>query len=424
VEESSYTLPPARLAGEPILASRTVAGANERIEEIDVWSMGDEWGPEKVVQVYDPETGMQGVLVIDNTASGPGKGGIRFSPTVTPREIFRLARVMTWKVALAGLPFGGAKAGIRGDPTKTNRAAWVRAFARAIKPYVPNQYVGATDMGTTELEMAVFAHEVGDMKACTGKPSEIGGIPHELGTTGFGVAHATNLAVELLNKLHGFNLAPENAKVSIQGFGNVGSFTAKFLDEMGFKIVGISDVTCSMHDPKGLDIHKVLSEMKQSTKEATLANIPSYAKAPRDDIFSVPCDIFIPAATSDVVNGTTVRQLLASKVRMVVEAANIPTTKEADESLHKAGVWVLPDLLVNAGGVIGSYVEYKGGTEKEAFDLIEYKISKNIEVVIQEVLGTGRSMRAVAEEISMARVKRAMLYRSGDIEVAKRIGSR
>jgi len=396
----------------------------ERLQDIDVWSMGDQWGPEKVVQVYDPDTGMQGVLVIDNTASGPGKGGIRFAPTVTPLEVFRLARVMTWKVALAGLPFGGAKAGIRGDPSKTDRAAWVRAFARAIKPYVPNQYVGATDMGTTELEMAVFAHEVGDMKACTGKPSEIGGIPHELGTTGYGVAHATNLAVDLLNKLQRFNLDPKEAKVAIQGFGNVGSFTAKFLDEMGFKIVGVSDVSCSIADPKGLDVPKVLNEMKQSNQEPVLASLPSYRKARRDEIFNVPCDIFIPAATSDVINGNTVGQLLASKVRMVVEAANIPTTKEADAALHSAGVWVLPDLLVNAGGVIGSYVEYKGGTEKEAFDLIEYKISKNTEVVIQEVIGTGRSMRSVAEEIAMARVKRAMLLRKGDIEVARRIGSR
>jgi glutamate dehydrogenase (NAD(P)+) len=367
---------------------------------------------------------MQGVLVIDNTASGPGKGGIRFSPSVTPLEVFRLARVMTWKVALAGLPFGGAKAGIRGDPSKTDRAAWVRAFARAIKPYVPNQYVGATDMGTTELEMAVFAHEVGDMKACTGKPSEIGGIPHELGTTGYGVAHATNLALNLLNELKGFNLDPKEARVCIQGFGNVGSFTAKFLDEMGFKIVGISDVSCSMADPHGLDVPKILNEMKQSNKEPVLASIPSYPKAGRDEVFDVPCDIFIPAATSDVINPKTVPKLLASKVRVVVEAANIPTTREADAALHSAGVWVLPDLLVNAGGVIGSYVEYKGGTEKEAFDLIEYKISKNTEVVIQEVLGTGRSMRSVAEEIAMTRVKRAMLLRKGDIDVARRIGSR
>jgi len=404
--------------------SKASSAPTERLQDIDVWSMGDEWGPEKVVQVYDPDTGMQGVLVIDNTASGPGKGGIRFSPSVTPLEVFRLARVMTWKVALAGLPFGGAKAGIRGDPTKTDRAAWIRAFARAIKPYVPNQYVGATDMGTTELEMAVFAHEVGDMKACTGKPSEIGGIPHELGTTGYGVAHATNLALELLNKLQKFDLDPKEARVCVQGFGNVGSFTAKFLDEMGFKVVGISDISCSMADPKGLDLPKILNEMKQSNREPVLSSIPSYQKVGRDEVFKVPCDIFVPAATSDVINERTVLQLLASKVRMVVEAANIPTTREADAALHSGGVWVLPDLLVNAGGVIGSYVEYKGGTEKEAFDLIEYKISKNTEVVVQEVLGTGRSIRSVAEEIAMARVRRAMLLRKGDIDVARRIGSR
>jgi len=393
--------------------------ARDHLQDYDVWSMADEWGPEKVVQVYDPDTGAQGVLVIDNTACGPGKGGIRFAPTVTPREVFRLARVMTWKTALAGLPFGGAKAGIRGDPIKVDRAAWIKAFARAIKPYIPNQYVGATDMGTTELEMAVFAHEVGDMRACTGKPSEIGGIPHELGTTGYGVAIATDLAVKLFTKLHRFNLDPREARVAVQGFGNVGSFTAKFLDDMGFKVVGISDASGCIQDPGGLDVPKILNELKQVKGERLLAALPSFVGEDRERVFDVPADIFIPAATSDVINERTVHRLLASGVRMVVEAANIPTTRSAEEVLQQKGVWVMPDLLVNAGGVIGSYVEYKGGNEKEAFDLIEYKISKNTEIVIQEVIGSNRSPRSIAEEIAMVRVKRAMLLRRGAIDVAR-----
>ncbi|MDW8063892.1 MAG: Glu/Leu/Phe/Val dehydrogenase dimerization domain-containing protein, partial [Candidatus Caldarchaeum sp.] len=109
--------------------------------ETDVWSLADEWGPEKVVFAYDPDTAMRGVLVIDNTAMGPGKGGIRFTETVTPVEVFRLARTMTWKCALAGLPFGGAKGGIMGDPSKVDRVRWMRSFAKMIKPYVPLQYI-------------------------------------------------------------------------------------------------------------------------------------------------------------------------------------------------------------------------------------------------------------------------------------------
>ena len=145
------------------------------------WSEMDEWGPEKVIQVYDPDTNMKGVLVIDNTSTGPGKGGIRFAESVTPSEVFRLARTMTWKCASAGLPFGGAKGGIIANPDKVNKVEWMKSFAKMIKPYCPSQYIAATDVGTTELDMAVFAHEIGDMHACTGKPQELGGIPHELG---------------------------------------------------------------------------------------------------------------------------------------------------------------------------------------------------------------------------------------------------
>ena len=165
------------------------------------WEEIDEWGPEKVLQVYDPDTGMKGVLVIDNTSTGPGKGGIRFAESVTPLEVFRLARTMTWKCAAAGLPFGGAKGGIIADPDKVDRVAWIKSFAKMIRPYCPSQYIAATDVGTTELDMAVFAHEIGDMRACTGKPSELGGIPHELGTTGYGVSVALETTLEVLSKV-------------------------------------------------------------------------------------------------------------------------------------------------------------------------------------------------------------------------------
>jgi glutamate dehydrogenase (NAD(P)+) len=195
------------------------------------WEEIDEWDPEKVLQVYDPDTGMKGVLVIDNTSKGPGKGGIRFAPSVTPLEIFRLARTMTWKCAAAGLPFGGAKGGIIADPNIVDRVSWMKSFAKMIKPYCPSQYIAATDLGTTELDMAIFAHEIGDMRACTGKPSELGGIPHELGTTGYGVSVALQTALDILKDLKIMQVPDKGqTRVVIQGFGNVGSFAARFLD--------------------------------------------------------------------------------------------------------------------------------------------------------------------------------------------------
>jgi glutamate dehydrogenase (NAD(P)+) len=420
------------------------------------WEEMDEWGPEKVLQVYDPDTGMKGVLVIDNTATGPGKGGIRFAESVTPLEVFRLARTMTWKCAAAGLPFGGAKGGIIADPNKVDRVAWMKSFAKMIRPYCPSQYIAATDVGTTELDMAVFAHEIGDMRACTGKPVEVGGIPHELGTTGYGVSVALKVALELLqdpkNSTADNNTSSKKeqrdkeTRVTIQGFGNVGSFTARFLDELvGIKIVGVSDVSGFIYDKDGLNIPRLMIDMRGRTKLSELGSKSQrqgnnnnnkknssyhyhYNILDKDEIFEVDSDIFIPAAMGGVINDKTALKLLDHGIRIIVEAANIPTLPSADEYLNKNGVWIIPDFLANAGGVIGSFVEYQGRTEKEAFDLISYKITKNIKQVLAEAIvqkdkseyHEAQNPRKIATEMAKQIVYRAMLLRKGAINVARK----
>jgi glutamate dehydrogenase (NAD(P)+) len=416
------------------------------------WEEMDEWGPEKVLQVYDPDTGMKGVLVIDNTSTGPGKGGIRFAQSVTPLEVFRLARTMTWKCAAAGLPFGGAKGGIIADPNKVDRVAWMKSFAKMIRPYCPSQYIAATDVGTTELDMAVFAHEIGDMKACTGKPAEVGGIPHELGTTGYGVSVALKVSLEFLqdskksidNSISSKKEKREDTTVTIQGFGNVGSFTARFLDDLvGIKIVGISDVSGFIYDKNGLNVPRLMLDMRGKTKLSDLSknqqqddNINKkssssyyhrYDIRDKDEIFEVDSDIFIPAAMGGVINDKTAPKLLEHGVRIIVEAANIPTLPSADKYLNKNGVWIIPDFLANAGGVIGSFVEYQGRTEKEAFDLISYKIAKNVKQVLAEAIvqkdkreyNEAENPRKIATEMAKQIVYRAMLLRKGAIDVAR-----
>ena len=413
------------------------------------WQEMDEWGPEKVLQVYDPDTGMKGVLVIDNTATGPGKGGIRFAETVTPLEVFRLARTMTWKCAAAGLPFGGAKGGIMANPNKVDRVAWIKSFAKMIRPYCPSQYIAATDVGTTELDMAVFAHEIDDMRACTGKPAELGGIPHELGTTGYGVSVAFKVSLELLkgsksirnnnSTSHNKNGHKKEIRVTIQGFGNVGSFTAKFLDELvaGIKIVGVSDVSGFIYNKGGLNIPRLMLDMRGKAKLSELAkgekddnkNIPHsrYDILDKDDIFEVDSDVFIPAAMGGVINDKTAPKLLEHGVKVIVEAANIPTVPTADEYLNKNGVWIIPDFLANAGGVIGSFVEYQGRTEKEAFELINYKITKNVKQILSDAMVQNdvsnydetQNPRKIATEKAKQIVYRAMLLRKGAINVAR-----
>lgn len=385
------------------------------------WEEIDEWGPEKILQVYDPDTGMKGVLVIDNTSKGPGKGGIRFAPSVTPLEIFKLARTMTWKCAAAGLPFGGAKGGIIADPNVVDRVSWMKSFAKMIRPYCPSQYIAATDVGTTELDMAIFAHEIGDMQACTGKPSELGGIPHELGTTGYGVSVALQTALDILKDLKIIQVPQKSqTRVVIQGFGNVGSFAARFLDQSGIKVVGVSDVSGFIYnkDENGLNIPKLMKDMKGKAKLSDLQDY-GYDIRDKDEIFEIDLDIFIPAAMGGVINNKTAPKLLGNGIKMVVEAANIPTTADACEYMHKNKIWLIPDFLANAGGVIGSFVEYQGRTEKEAFDLIEYKISKNIKEILTEAIMREENPRKIATELSKQIVYRAMLLRKGAISVAR-----
>ena len=382
----------------------------------------DEWGPEKILQVYDPDTEMKGVLVIDNTSIGPGKGGIRFADTVTPLEVFRLARTMTWKCAAAGLPFGGAKGGIIADPNKVDRVAWMKSFAKMIRPYCPSQYIAATDIGTTEVDMAIFAHEIGDMRACTGKPAEIGGIPHELGTTGYGVAAALETTIETLEKLNSLHVSKKQLRVAIQGFGNVGSFTARFLDLSGIKVVAISDAFGFVYNKDGLNVSKLMMDMKGKTKISDLKKGGSYYHCydikDKDEIFEVDLDVFIPAAVGDVITDKTAPKLLEHGVKIVVEAANLPTIPKADEYLNKNGIWIIPDFIANAGGVIGSFVEYQGRTEKEAFELIRYKIVQVVKKVLTEAIMREENPRLVATEMSKQIVHRAMLLRKGIISVA------
>jgi glutamate dehydrogenase/leucine dehydrogenase len=386
-----------------------------------VWEGTDEWGPEKVLQVYDPDSGMKGVLVIDNTSTGPGKGGIRFAEGTTPLEVFKLARTMTWKCAAAGLPFGGAKGGIFADPNKVDRVAWVKSFAKMIRPYCPSQYIAATDIGTTELDMAIFAHEIGDMRACTGKPSELGGIPHELGTTGYGVTTALETALEVLVELNAISLHKNETRVSVQGFGNVGSFTSRFLDSSGIKVVAISDVSGLIYDKDGLNIPRLMIDMKG---KSMLSNLNGYNIQDKDEIFEIDSDIFIPAAMGNVIVDETASKLLDHGVKIVVEAANLPTSLRADEYLNSNGVWIIPDFLANAGGVIGSFVEYQGRTEKEAFELIRYKITKNIKSILTQAIMNEENPRILATEMSKQIVYRAMLLRKGAISVAREAYSR
>jgi len=377
----------------------------DALNQVNVSAFLDTWGPEEVIQVYDPETQMKGVLVIDNTALGPGKGGIRISSTVTPLEVFRLARAMTWKCALADIPFGGAKSGIRANPYEIDKLRFIREFANKIAPFVPSQYIAAPDMNVGEHEVAAFVDEVGDLQAATGKPAKMGGIPHELGTTGFGVGVALETGFEILSDQIGLCEDLSENRVVIQGFGNVGLGIAKYLAAKGAKIVALNDYWGTTYNPEGIDIEKAEKHSYATRERDSIKNYRFGQPLPRDNILSIDCDILVPCAIGDVINLDTWDSIRA---RYIVEGANNSTNPRAEELLYQKGVIIIPDFLANAGGVIGSYVEYKRGNEAEAFSMIESKISKNTKLVLEQALDRGLSPRVIAKEIAQQRVLDAM----------------
>lgn len=370
----------------------------------------DEFGPEKIVEVYDSKTQMRGVLVIDNTALGPGKGGIRMTPTVSKDEVFRLARTMTWKCSLAGLPFGGAKSGIIADPkkmSKEEKKAIVEAFAIALRPLSPKQYIAAPDVNTAEEEMRWYVEANGSWKSTTGKPAnmcvgpgEKCGIPHEYGSTGFGVAYSTLVAAEFAK------LNIKGAKVAIEGFGNVGSFAAKHLAEMGARIVATSDSKGTIYNDQGIGFEE-LSEVKQQT--GSVVNYKRGQILKNEELFLLDVDIIIPAALPDVINKENVDKI---KAKLIVEGANIPATPDIERVLHEKGVLVVPDFVANAGGVISSYAEYKGMNPQHMFDLVKKKITVNTRKVLKYAKKHKMVPRDAAMELAIKRIKKAMEKRA------------
>lgn len=373
----------------------------------------DEWGPEKIVEVYDPMTRMKGFTVIDNTALGPAKGGIRMTSSVSVQEVFRLARAMTLKNALAGLPFGGGKSGIIWDKKdskqKGMKGEFMKSFARALRQESPSQYVAAPDINTSEREMQIYVNENGEFNSATGKPlaycrrrlfrKKVCGLPHELGSTGYGVAHST----EVVLKHKGIPI--KNATIAIEGFGNVGTFTFKKLEEMGAKVVAVSDSKGALYNPDGLKY----SEVMKVKREKGSVVFGDGKKIDGKKIFELKVDVLIPAALPDVINRKNMNNV---KAKIIVEAANIPIPLDVEKKLSKR-ILIVPDFVANAGGVISSYAEYIGKNPEYMQKLVKRKLHENTDLVLRTAFAKKITPREAGMKIAQERIKKAMLKRAG-----------
>lgn len=353
----------------------------------------DHLGPKSIHHLYEPATGLKAIVVVDNVAAGPAIGGCRMAPDVSLDECFRLARAMTFKNAAAGLPHGGAKSVIMADPEdEAHKEDLVRAFAQLIGPI--EDYIVGPDMGTNETAMGWIRDEIG---RCVGLPTAVGGIPlDEIGATGFGLAIAAEVAAE-----HG-GPALDGARVAMQGFGAVGKHAARFLAERGAILVAAADINGMIYDPDGLDLEELVAIKERG------GSVVEYSKADvmdRDTIVAVDCDIWVPAARPDAIREDNEHLV---KAKLIVQGANIGVTEGAERMLHDRGVICIPDFISNAGGVICGSVEYHGGTESQAFRVIEDKIRANTDEVLRRAEKKNCLPREAAIEMAEERVVSAM----------------
>ncbi|MFI3312417.1 MAG: Glu/Leu/Phe/Val dehydrogenase [Eubacteriales bacterium] len=302
----------------------------------------------------------EGYRVQHSTTRGPAKGGIRFHPQVNTDEVKALAAWMTFKCAIVNIPYGGGKGGVVCDPTKLSERelrAVTRRFTAAIAPLIgPDTDIPAPDVGTDGTIMGWMMDTYSMLKGhcvpaiVTGKPLSLGGALGRGEATGRGVLFTT------LNILNKKNIPVEGTTVAVQGMGNVGSVSAKLLSQAGMKVVAVSDVSCGLYNPNGLDIPSILAYLAQGRNFLLKDYVEDGAtQISNNDLLTLPVDVLVPAALENQINLSNVHDI---KAKIVVEAANGPVDFEADEILAEQNIIVVPDILANAGGVVVSYFEW------------------------------------------------------------------
>ncbi len=351
-----------------------------------------------------------GYRVQHDNARGPMKGGLRYHPEVSLDEVRSLASLMTWKTAVANIPYGGAKGGVAVDPSTLSRKELerlTRAFVDGIHDVIgPDTDIPAPDMGTTHEVMSWMRNQWEkyhgfNPAVITGKPVEEYGAKGREEATGRGVGI---LAVKLL-KRKGVKL--DKCRTAIQGFGNVGSHAAKFLSEATFPIVAISDISGCYYNPQGLDIRGAL---RHSLEHKSLAGYKGAEVLPVDDLLGLDVDLLIPAALGGVIHEGNADKV---KAEIIIEAANGPILPAAHESLVERGVTVLPDILANAGGVTVSYFEWVQNRQHYRWSLdrvrqeLDATLSEAFEQVWQQALQQKVDLRTAAFMLGISRVHRA-----------------
>ena len=352
-----------------------------------------------------------GYRIQHNGSRGPYKGGIRYHPEADEEEVRALASLMTWKTALMGIPFGGAKGGVQCDPRSMSTRelqGLTRRFTRSISHIIGvNQDIPAPDVGTNSQTMAwmmsAYSEEHGYSPGIvTGKPLELGGSPGREEATGRGVA----LVIKEAGK--DFGIPMDRSTTAIQGFGNVGSWTARFLNQGGCNVIAVSDVNGGVHNGRGLDLEQLQTHLVET---GTVYGFQGGEAITNEDLLGLECDFLVPAALGCAIHSENASNI---KARLVVEGANHPVTPGGEAILNERGIPCLPDLLVNAGGVTVSYFEWAQNIQRFPWDLgrvnqaLEDIMVKAYEDVSAKAKLEKLSYRDAAFSIAVARVVQAL----------------
>jgi glutamate dehydrogenase (NAD(P)+) len=380
--------------------------------------------PSKEITVYIPVTLDSGRMevfigyrVLHSTVRGPGKGGIRFAPDVSIDEVRALAAWMTWKCAVVNIPFGGAKGGVICDPSKLSKTELERITRRYTAElsewFGPERDVPAPDIGTNEQTMAwvMDTYSMHTRQATTavvtGKPLELGGSQGRKEATGRGVMMCCN------NALTKLKMKREGCRVIIQGFGNVGSQAATLMHAAGYKIIGVADIHGGLYHDKGFDVPKLVDWVYRQGRP--LPDFPGGGdKQSAKDVLFHPTDILIPAATE---NQITTQNAAGIECKILCEGANGPVTSHADEIIDKKGIFVVPDILGNAGGVTVSYFEWVQDRqgffwrESEVNERLQDVMDQSFDQVVRAAESHGVSNRIAANIVAIDRVARALKLR-------------
>ncbi len=349
----------------------------------------DEFGPEKVLHVYDHKVGMKGVVVIDSTTLGITGGGCRMLPDISTKEVYAIARAMTYKFSILDLPVGGSKAGIWADPCieGERRTEVLNSFGNAIKPLLENGLTIAADIGIDETDVTAIYQGAGiPLQSRVLSLQEIDGELVENHATGYGVVVAAKAACEFA----GFEL--KGSHVAIEGFGKIGGAVARYMMEAGAKIVALSTIRGTLYNEEGLDVEELLS-LRKKFGDGVVSEYGNARHMKKAEIYYLPVDVLVPGARPHVIDHNNAHVIQA---KVISSVANLPITDGGEEILFQRGIWSVPDFVSNAGRAVVEIVDILGGSVDNVFAALQNLLGSLAGDIFAEARGKGMNPRSIA----------------------------